>query len=142
MKEFFLILFFSKTVLLTPNPIMLNGEIQLIPKDPLEAITTGASIQIDVSSMIKQGEDEGFLEFDKRLLESFPAGAINAKLIGNDKTEVMLTYEGASLTNKESTMLSLYSEGGVPTDIEFNKVVVTSNIELKDIKIYWKNFKH
>ena len=87
-------------------------------------------------------EDEGFLEFDKRLLESFPAGAINAKLIGNDKTEVMLTYEGASLTNKESTMLSLYSEGGVPTDIEFNKVVVTSNIELKDIKIYWKNFKH
>jgi len=45
MKEFFLILFFAKSILLTPSGVDLNSEWTQIPLDePLEAITSGAAI--------------------------------------------------------------------------------------------------
>lgn len=142
MNEFFLILFFSKTVLLTPDLINLHGRLELVPDRPIEAITSGASIQIDVSSMVAWDGKEDILIFRKKLSEHFPPGTITAQLIGKDNKEVTLSYQGNHLFNKNNVMLSLYAGNGMPTDIEFTKVIIESNIKLLGIKVIWINYKY
>ena len=71
MKEFFLILFFSKSILLTPTPVTLEGIVSLVPEEPISAITTGASVEIDISSIIVKGQNEGIVEFRERLKKIF-----------------------------------------------------------------------
>ena len=142
MKEFFLILFFARMVLLTPEPVDLHGQLVLTPAKSLEAITPGASIQIDVSSLIKWGEKEDILAFRKRLEGRFPSGGIGARLIGRDSQEVVLRYEGNHQFNESSVMLSLYADEGVPTNIEFTKVILESDVELKGVRVFWKNYKN
>jgi len=55
---------------------------------------------------------------------------------------VVLRYEGNHQFNENSVMLSLYADEGVPTDIEFTKVVLESDVELKGVRVFWKNYKH
>lgn len=141
MKDFFLILLFSKTVLLTPDPINLHGRLELVPDKPIEAITSGASIQLDVSSMAAWNGKEDILAFRKRLSDLFPSGTIKAKLVGNGE-EVTLSYQGNHQFNKDNVMLSLYTDDGIPTGVEFTKVIIESSIKLNRIKVYWKNYKH
>ena len=141
MKEFFLILLFSKTILLTPDPISLHGRLELVPDKPIKAITSGASIQIDVSSLINKDEKEGILAFRKRLLAMFPPKTISARLVGED-AEVVLQYDGGHSFNKDSVWLELYVESGIQTDIEFKRVVIESSIKLNGVKILWKNYRH
>lgn len=141
MKEFFLILFFSKTILLTPEPIDLHGRLELVPDKPIEAITSGAGIQVDVSSMAAWNAKEDILVFRKKLSDIFPPGTINAKLVGKGKG-VTLSYQGNHQFNKDNVMLSLYAENGMPTGVEFTKVIIESSIELDGVKVYWKNYKH
>jgi len=141
MKEFLLILLFGKSVLLTPVPVVLHGSMELQPEAPIEAITSGASIQIDVSSIVSWDTKEGILEFRQRLKKQFPPGSIKAELFGDGNKKTTLTYKGNHLFNKDSVMLSLYGDNGVPTDVEFKKVILTSSIELKGVKVLWKNHK-
>ncbi len=141
MKEFFLILLFSKTILLTPDPINLHGRLELVPDKSIRAITSGASVQIDVSSLINKDENEGILAFRKRLLGMFPPKTISAKLLGED-AGVVLQYDGGYSFNKDGVWLGLYAENGIPTDIEFKRVVIESSIKLNGIKILWKNYRH
>jgi len=140
--EFLRILFFAKVVLLTPVPIDLFGDVELKPRKQLTAITTGASIEIDVSSMITKPQQEGIIEFRRRVAEMFPAGTIEVKLFGKDKREVVLRYgEGAAFSN-DAVFLVLYADDGVPPDVEFERVLLTSRIKLKAVKVAWKNYKH
>ena len=141
MKDFFLILLFSKTVLLTPDPINLHGRLELVPDKPIEAITSGASIQVDVSSMAAWNDKEDILVFRKKLSDLFPPGTIKAELVGESKA-VTLSYQGNHQFNRDNVILTLYADNGIPTGVEFTKVIIESSIELNGIKIYWKNYKH
>jgi len=38
MKTFLLILFFGKSILLSPSPVTLNGTLVLVPDEPLTAV--------------------------------------------------------------------------------------------------------
>jgi hypothetical protein len=78
MIEFLRLLFFSNILLVTPQPIELRGEVELKPLAPLVAINEGASIWIDVSSMVKRRREETALDLDLRVKELFPDGAIEA----------------------------------------------------------------
>jgi hypothetical protein len=141
MKEFVLILLFGKTVLLTPAPIDLFGDVQLGPEKPLSAITDGAIIEIDVSSMIKIRAQEGLLDFVARVKRDFPAGTIEAKLISANGQIVRLRNTDSFAMGKDRVMLDLSAEGGVvPTDVKFDKVIVSSSIRLKSVKVMWRNY--
>ena len=59
MIEFLRLLFFSNILLVTPQPIELRGEVELKPLAPLVAINEGASIWIDVSSMVNLSRFHG-----------------------------------------------------------------------------------
>lgn len=142
MKVFLLILFFSKTLLLTPDSVNFIGELELIPKEPLTAITSGASLQVDVSNFAKgiNIKEKGIVESRKLLKELIPEGSVNAILYSKD-LEVPLNDNGFTLSNDGATLV-LSTKTGVPVDVEFVKVKISSQIQFNDIKIFWKNFKH
>jgi len=76
MKTFFLLLFFSKSVLLTSSPVNLGAswtEIEL--KKPISAITGGASLQVDVTKQV------GYTTDFEALMKIIPDGTITAELI-------------------------------------------------------------
>ncbi len=140
--EFLSILFFAKTVLLTPVPIDLYGDLDMRLRTPLTAITSGASIQVNVSSMISKSEKEGILEFGRRVESAFPPGTIQAKLTGNDGQEVKLSYEGNYAYSSDAVLLTLTANNGVPKNVEFERIIITSHIKLKSVLLSWKNHKH
>lgn len=142
MKEFFLILLFSKTVLLTPEPVDLDGRIELAPDTPIEAITPGASIEIDVTPVIAWSGKEDITSFDKRLSDHFPPGGITATLVADGHENVALSYRGHHRFNGKRVVLSLDADHGVPPGVKFNRVIIQSNIKLEGVRVYWRNYKH
>lgn len=143
MKEFFLILFFSKTILLTPVPVNISGEMVIRPEKLLEAITPGASLEIDVSDFTgrMKMKEMGILEVKEILKEKIPEGSVRATLYGSKGEKVVLNESGFSITN-DGAKLTLFADSGIPTNMAFNKITITSNTELRGVKVYWKNFKH
>lgn len=143
MKEFFLILFFSKTVLLTPVPVNISGEMEIRTEKLLEAITPGASLDIDVSDFTGRMriKEMGILEVEKALKNKIPEGSVKAVLHGVKGERVVLNESGFALTN-DGAKLVLYADTGVPTNVAFNKVTISTRTELRGVKVYWKNYKH
>lgn len=142
MKEFFLILFLGKSVLLTPTPVTLENTLILEPKEPISAVTSGASLEVDVSNIVKKPKEEQIFEFRQRGEKLFPPHIIKAYLVQENGEKVVLSYTGGHLFNDESTRLSLYAKSGVPLDKEFIKVEVISKVKIEGVTVHWKNYKH
>lgn len=142
MKEFFLILFFAKTVLLTAGgPVYMgSGDTVIELTESISAITSGASVQIDISSTVQWG-DESISSIRERLHGKYPSGSISAVLFSKDYGEVKLAYTGSVLISKDRVLLSLYSADGMPLGVEFHKIVVSTEVDLKDVLVFWRNYK-
>lgn len=141
MIDFFLIVFFSKTILLTPNDIDLKSGIDYVRtlEEPISAITQGASVQIDVSKMIPTKENIGIVERRSLAKEVFPDGVvIEAKLTGKNG-EVSLQYEGNVIVGNNMVRLKL-SNVHIPTSVEYDKISLRSSVKLDKVRVYWKNY--
>ncbi len=136
MKEFFAILFFGKVVLLTPNPVTVDDHIDLDLDDPIVAVTTGAGLEIDVSSMIVVTD---ILATRRALRSRFPEDCLRATLFSSD-SQVVLSRMG-SLISDDSALISLSSDSGVPLKTEFSRIELDSCVRMTDVEIYWKNYK-
>ena len=135
MKTFFLLLFFSKTLLLTPDPINLSQDwMQIVPQRPLTAITSGATIIIDITSIV--GEEKNIATLER----TFPRGTVEAKLIRDDGTEVTL-HDGFFAYSEHQCWILLSGDGPVPTSVRFVKVLVRGSPILRGVKVSWKNFQ-
>lgn len=144
MKEFFLVLFLSNIVLLTPEPIDLFGETVLNLTGPLKAITSGAGIEIDVSSIVHEEKlwDEDILGLRENLNKRFPVGTVRA-ILHTKNGRVIELNDGHYAHSKHKVWLLLSASQGVPTGIEFDKVVIITNkVTLKGVKVLWRNYKH
>lgn len=141
MKEFLLILLFGRAMVLTPDPVSFHGAIVLVPTEPIEAVTAGASVLIDVSSMISERDKERLWFSDEVFLELFPVSSVHGKLIGREGTEVALEYTGGYSIGQDAIEMSLVARHGVPTGTKFNRVVVESKMKLVDVRVVWKNYK-
>lgn len=143
MKEFFLILFFSKTVLLTPMPVNISGEMVIRPEKLLGAITPGASLEIDVSEFTgrMKMKEMGIVEVKEILKQKIPEGSVRATLHGSNGEKIALNELGFSISNDGANLI-LFADSGIPTNAAFNKITITSDTELRGVKVYWKNFKH
>lgn len=144
MKNLFLILFFSKFILITPQPIDINDTIELNTSEPISAITSGAHITVDVSSMIQRNENEDLSEYHNRHLTKFPKNSIKAILENKHGDKVALIYKGAHShsgdNQNEKIKLLLFAEEGVPNDKEFTMIKITSEVNLKNVLVTWVNF--
>lgn len=136
-----MILFFAKTILLTPSAIDIINSKTIILDDPIKAITTGASIQIDVTSMISYTHGEDIVEFRKTLFSILPKNSIRGMLVTKNNMEIQLDYKGKHLFNEQAVLLTLSKSDGIPLDKEFEKVIIETDNDLKSVKILWKNFK-
>lgn len=131
------ILIFGGSTLLTPEPIDINTNILTIePKSSIEAITKGASLNIDVSQYIfSQKMTDGFNE----IKEKFPQGCITATLISEQGEKVILDKSSGRWGGTKK-MVNLHAANGVSTDIEFNKIELISCKEIKNTKVTWYNY--
>ena len=131
------ILLFGGSTLLTPEPIDINTNIFTIePKSSIEAITKGASLNIDVSQYIlSEKMTDGFNE----IKEKFPQGCITATLISEQGQKVVLDKSSGRWGGAKK-MVNLHAANGVPTDIEFNKIELVSCKEIKSTKVTWYNY--
>jgi len=141
MESFFKLLFFAKTILLTPAAVDIQCEMVFTPNEPISAITLGATLQIEVSAMIRWTSGESIAEFRDDLNTRFPPGSIHASLIGADDETVMLEFSGGHSFTENSTRLILSAIDGVPTGTDFESVIVTSQIQLDGISVYWQNYR-
>ncbi len=136
MKEYFLLLFFLKTVLLTPDPVTIsNNAFEIFPEKPLKAITGGAVIYIDVSNYVNK--EVGFDEIENK----FPERSVHGRLVEKNGKGIKLRHQGFSTSNNEIRLI-ISGVKSIPTNIKFVKVVLWSEKELKDVKVIWKNGKH
>ena len=131
------ILIFGGSTLLTPEPIDINTDILTIkPESSIEAITKGASINIDVSQYIySEKMTDGF----KEIKEKFPQGCITATLISEKGVKVVLS-KSSGRWGGSTKMLNLHAADGVPTNIEFNKIELLSCKEIQNTKVTWYNY--
>jgi len=143
MKDFLMMLLFAKSVLLTPQPIDLYGVIEIKPNKPLKAITSGAHLSIDISKGIVDIQEMlrmGILERQKKIKQLVPSRTIKAELYSGKNQPTVFYYDGNFMYTNTSIFLTLDSNLEVPTDVEFDKVILTSNIKLNQVTITWVNF--
>jgi len=135
MKNLFLIIFFGKLILLTNSPISINTSWHDVYfSEPVNAITSGASILIDVSKLIPP--ENGLAA----LRGQFPTGTVEAILYTDSGKELLLAHKGYYWSKKEC-MLALYRQGGMPTDLKFTRLKIKSSIPLNNVKVLWKNYQ-
>jgi len=137
MLIFLKILFFGGVTTLTPNSINLGDkEIRLALKEPIEAITSGASIIVDVSEHINaKTVTDAFKEIDIK----YPNGCIVAKLISNDSKEIILSESSGAWAN-DNISIHLRAKNGIPTDLEFNLVEIKSCKSIVGTNLKWRNY--
>lgn len=140
-KTFFAILFYSKTILLTPQPVNLGREwTEIRLSAPLVAVTPGAALYADIGDL-GAGPD-AHLELQK----PDSSGLIVAKLIDAAGKETILTYRnGISFTKKASgkyaqELILQAGDGGVPIQTEFTRLLIRSERALPGVRITWQNY--
>lgn len=138
MINFLRVLLFSNIILLTPYPVDINAHSVIELEQPIVAITSGASLNIDVSNMLENPKPYN-LEWRTHLDHMFPPKSMSAKLVTSGGEMVSLVYEGYSSYNGESVRLILEGEN-IPTNVKFTKVIIETEIPLQDVLVYWRNF--
>ena len=136
MKEFFLMLFFAKSVLLTLGGADINNEWMQVPlEEPLEAITSGASIYVDVTKYVDA--DASINKLDA----TFPAGTVRVRLVQKDGQETLLRNSSAYSFEEDKVYLILYAADGVPTGKEYTELYVRSTKPLSGVSLVWRNHR-
>ena len=139
MKEFFLILFFAKSIVITPEPIDIVGDVTFELAEPISAITSGAHVRIDVSRSLPGNLDASdpvaVLDY---LSGHFPDGSIRAILTAESgQSEILERVSGSSDTTNAELIVS--SPAGVETGVDFSKLTIESTIRLNGITVVWQN---
>ncbi|NTW33511.1 MAG: hypothetical protein HGB12_12970 [Bacteroidetes bacterium] len=146
MKALFLILFFSKVLLLTPEPVTISSEwFEINPQKTFSAITGGANIRIRIpvndyriKKIIKEKETFEQLE------NIFPKESIEAYLYGENNYIAHLSIVGFAVSDfnfkdEGSLHILLRPAFPIPTNVKFNRLKIKSNPEIENVKIYWEN---
>ncbi len=138
MMAFFRILLFSKVVLLTQEPLDLSKSVELKLNEPISAITTGAHFNIDISSYFLK--EKKISDFRKNVIEAFPPGSIRAVLTNPSGLTVSFTYRGYTGFSEQEKFLILEADNTIPIDKKFTKLTIESDLPLKGVKVFWRNY--
>lgn len=139
MKEFFLILFFAKSVALTPEPIDIVSDVTFELAEPVSAITSGAHVRIDVSRTLPGNLDASdpvaVLDY---LSVQFPDGSVSATLTtGSGQSQILDRVGGASDGTRAELMVS--SSTGVETGTDFSELTIETTVRLNSVTVVWQN---
>jgi hypothetical protein len=138
MWTFFKILFLGGTTLLTPHPIDLGEAwVRIDPKESLAAVTSGASLFVDITALIPPPTN--LLDRMATADRLFPKGCIRARLNTNAGEEITLLNAGSAVSNS-NTYIIVAAESGVPTDLKFRTVSISATCPMKGVVVSWKNY--
>jgi hypothetical protein len=138
MWQFLRILFFGGSTLLTPDPIDVSESwVELSPPEPLEAITPGATIQIQLkNSVLIQPDALGRMAAAE---QQYPANCVRGRLVTAQGSQVEISNLSTAVSS-DATFLVLSREGGIPTSDEFSRVSLRATCELKGVVVTWRNY--
>ena len=140
MKALFLILFFGKSVVLTPEPIDIVGEVTFQLPEPVSAITRGAHVRIDVTRSLPSNIDtDDVIAVLDYLRDEFPDGSVTATLVTESGQMTILDRVGGS-TGGEVAELTLWSLSGVDTGVDFSELKIETTIRLEGVTVLWQNY--
>lgn len=133
MKTFFLILFFGRSIFLTPEPLTIGETwVELTPKKPLTAITSGAAIYVDVT------QETGYVPITGRQI--IPKNSVIAELIPESGTPITISNHWSAHSTDEVHLILGPDDGRLPTGIKFKAVKIRSMKPIRGAKVIWKNY--
>ena len=141
MWQFIKAMFFAGSFLLTPTPVNITSSwLEIHLKDSVEALNSGATLEIDVTSIVPPTKPGGHdvVERLARTEESFPKGCVEARLTTKDQREVLLTNVSSS-TSSTQTFLLLSKPNGMPIDLQFATLFIRASCPIMATQIYWRN---
>lgn len=141
MWEFIQSLFLAKLLLLAGPGDFASGTHKIDLSEPISAISSGASLRLDITGMVP-GEHRSLPASRKWIEQTFPADAIRATLESSDGRKVDLSFEGSSSWEPGSIQLILSASAGVPKGVEFSSVVLSTEMDLKQVTLTWANYRH
>lgn len=116
----------------------LHGEVVFTLEEPVSALTSGAYIEVDVSSLF---ETSDVFWAPEAMNEVLPAGSIEASLLTADEEAVELTFQGGFKKAGDEIWVALHATDGVPTDREFVRITVRSTVRIENAVVQWNNAK-
>jgi len=140
--EWLWILLFGSFVSLSDQPMNLAAGTHDVPlKKPLSAITAGAALYVDVTSMVPKNEMT--IDGSRRWVEeNVTHGCLQAALQADDITTIPLEFRGGFSSAPESLYLILSGpDRAVPVRQDFKKLSLTSCMPLRQVRLYWTNYR-
>lgn len=140
MIEFLTILLFAKTIALMPSPVDLTGRHVFSAHEDLEALTSGASIEIDVSKLIASSAKRplDIIDTPNQLRRQLPLGSVKVELVS--PTGEVLQLEDAGFTiSRDSARLIFSAPRRMPTKVTWRSVAIESQATIPRAQIFWKN---
>ena len=138
MWQFLKILFFGGSTVLTPNAIDVSEQwVELSPPEPLEAITPGATIQIQLKNLVSAESD--VLSRMAAAERQYPDNCVRVRLVTLQGSEVEIANLSTAASN-DATFLVLSREGGIPTGDKFSRVMLQAMCELRGVVVSWRNY--
>jgi hypothetical protein len=140
MIEWLWILIFGSFVTLTDEPVDLAVGVNQIPlRKPISAINSGATVYVDVTSLVPAEAMANVFLARQWVEENVPMRCQSAVLAGDRLERVKLEFNGYSSYNKQSLWLSLDASNGIPLRQDFSELTLSSCMALPGVLIYWKN---
>lgn len=72
----------------------------------------------------------------RRLEERFPAGIVSAKLFRGQNEVAELEYRGGMTSNSALLLVS----DKLTTDLAFDRVVISTKVQIKNARVTWINY--
>jgi len=136
---FFKILFFSNAILLTPEPIDINGSYILLPTKELNVITEGARLEIEISKFLKE-KDVNRNYFRTGISDIIPPKSIMAEMYYKDKKIITLELSKGIGFSKEKIFINLSNSKEINSNMKFDKIIIKTKLKLESIQISWINY--
>lgn len=126
---------FFKSVTITQTPVDISNKwMEIKLESPLTAANTGATIYIDVTSIVKDNEDVDYLD------KKFPANTIQAILVDTKGKEVMFVNGSSYSFGKNVATVKMIAKEEISTKSKYKVLKIRSHNLLKNVKISWKNY--
>lgn len=135
------ILLFGSIAPIVETPVDLIAGANEIPlQKPISAVTSDATLQVDISALIPR--DELTLDLSRKWVEkNIEPGCLKAALKGQGGASVGLDFIDASSFEPGKTFLILSNQADIPVFEEFGSLTLTSCKPLKRVALYWKNYQ-
>ena len=139
MWNFLKVIFLSSVMTVHGPDTFAPGSHPIELAKPLVAISPGASISIDVTSMVPAEQRESILGSREWVAKNFQGRLVKCSLSDATGSTVEFVFDGHSSFSEGAIYMDLHSASSVPVDREFIQLTLTTDAELSDVSILWLN---